>query len=174
MRNRTVAVLLFAFALICLPAAGQGVPANTPTVEISGSYSLVRTSFEFEQASTIAGAVRLSPRWSARADFVNLPSPGAKVYLAGPEWRFVPDFLPATPKFSPDRFECFVTAQIGAARQDGGARLAYSFGGGIDFRAQDNVWVRLAEYKYIRTPLFDGPLTLRNNQAVSTGLSLRF
>lgn len=178
MRSGIVLLLAVVFLLAAPAARGQEpacAGAECPRIEISGSYSLLRNDENVHGVQT-AATVRLSPRWAGRFSRIawNKDGSTAQFLLAGAEYRFSGGFIPRTEQVDTSRLEFFVVAQAGFVRQNGAASGAYSVGGGVDFRVNDNLAVRMASVDYLRGRI-DGPGGAQRNRAViASGLNLRF
>ena len=165
--------------LVASVAAAQSFP-DAPRVSLSGSYSFVRTSLaspsgENESALSTSVAVRINKRISGRFDYLKINRPNAQVFLFGPEYRYnAGELLPSSDYFKPAKFDLFVHALAGAVRSGNGDNdFAFAAGGGVDFTETGTkgvVRVRVAQVEFLRAPIFDGGLTLRNHAKISSGV----
>jgi hypothetical protein len=182
--------MFLAVALIVLSAAlpvaaqsrGLGTAPNAGVrVEISASYD-VNGATE-NQASIFGVRVPLTNRWAGQFRTVLAPaagSSGVQFNLAEAVYtRSLADVFrkASSAQFNPQRVEVFAYGGAGTARNAitaDNASFAFSVGGGINLKLNDNTSVTLVEYNYIRSRVLQAGVVLSSHHQIAPGLKIRF
>lgn len=192
MRNQRIALLLLGLGLLAGRAYGQGGSgSDTPAVEISGSYSYLRTNlispggccfgvnggnggvaFHFSRWFAVAGEIGGYEASDARGSGRSLV---LTTYTVGPRLSLRTD----------SRLTPFAEGLVGGGHASGtlytgagglGSNSAFvaMAGGGIDIRVSRRVAIRALQADYLFSKFKNGSNDRQNNLRLSGGIVFRF
>jgi len=191
---------MFKWLCLLLLLACFTLPAHAQDIEAFAGYSYLRTTGAYVQHASLNGwNVELSANvrsWGVVADFsghyggnVNYFIPIGEdgrglTFLFGPQYSFRK--VPRVTPFVHALFGGVQAEQLAVVPAAGGAcpapgcssfprfnetDFAMAFGGGIDFKVRDHVWIRAIQVDYVRQNFSSATM---NSPRISAGIVYRF
>jgi opacity protein-like surface antigen len=187
---------LLPIASVLLLIAGVSAPRPYSQVELFGGYSHLALDGAPSNIGSSSNGwagdayLHLLGPWGIEADYTNhygvtsqVPSNGGQYYVPGFTELYGPRFTLALPRIHPFVHALFGTvhgkAQIPSLSFPPGPpttsisenAVGMAFGGGINVKATQHVWLRLIQIDYLRARFTNNT---QNNTRISAGLVFRF